>query len=334
MKISDFVKLTITIFLFGTSTSLKANCEAGGYFIHTKATYHKDSNIHFLKGGRDPKRVSSAFETMYTPLPAGKYKISNLLKCDSINIKVIKTDDEREPEKYSIEGCAEIDSSLKYFYQIDAAKKTIIIGKALAVKSNLEHNVSIIEKNIKSTLDKTTISADTIDPDFPNPEAKKIDRKDILNLPDYRFNHTQVGKSFIMSIALLEIQNLSKYYNLYDMPYAIKTPAEKIKMESAFSKMTASFPVIYFTKNEKTEFLGDGSWCSSKAVNDLMFNLFVIDKPSQPRTKLGDIYSYKITDAYDLNGDGEPDIITINDVVSYWLKDMNSLLVIESQYGC
>ncbi len=319
----------IVISIFALTTSAYANCEAGAYFIHTTATYHQNPMIQFLRGGNVPKNAAASYELLKSQVPSGKYKLINAPgKCDSVELNVTKGEDDYEPDIYKLSGCPDIQAETEFYYMVDVIKKTITAGKALSIRKNPNSNFSLIEKEAKLILEKTTLSSYSFDPDNTSDE-KKIDRNDIINRPNYAFSHTFIGNSFVMSIAELELKNLPKYFELYDIP-----KEEKSRIDKEFSQMTAAFPVIYFTNDYKTNYVADGSWCSSKAVKDLISQIFLWEKGKVIPKSLGPISKFEITKAYDLNNDGEPDIITINGSVSYWLKSTNELLVIGSQYGC
>lgn len=177
-------------------------------------------------------------------------------------------------------------------------------------------------------------------------EDKVIAKEDIKNLSNFPIVSTQVGKSLTMSIANLDIINLQKYFSVDGYKYY----GEKY---FKFEKRMAGFPVIFFTVNDRTFYVGDGSWCSEVPV--IYRNISLTDRELSKYVKsshsqmagpdeykqdqdgyfnLGKIHEYNVTAAYDFNNDGKPDILVINDAITYFVQDNGGLVVLESEQGC
>lgn len=306
--------------------SAYANCEAGAFFIHTTAVYHQNPKIQFLAGGSTSKLI---YPNNNSPsVKSEKYTLMNPIgKCQTVNIKMKEPEHDLDVLTYFITGCSEITKESNYFYYIDAEKKTIVIGKPLKFTKDKITNTTI-EKNITSLVEKNYIRTGPV---AKNATDYKFEKKDFPNSNYLTFEHTFIGTNFIVSVALIEISNISKYFGFYgNNPYDNDT-AKKNELLEIFNKKNLSFPVIYFTQKEKTQFVGDGSWCSDYAINELLEQYKYSKSKS---TTLGPVYKFDVTAAYDTNDDGIPNVITINDSFSYWINNDGTPLVIGIQLGC
>lgn len=323
--------LFVSLFVF--TNSAFANCEAGGYFIHTTAKYHTDVSMQVLKGlASEPKRVYGSGELMDSTPPEGEYKLVNSsLKCKSVTLKKksFMNSWDQQDFTYSIANCPEMDDGLVHYYFFDTLKRTIAVSKSLEITSKDTKNVnSKIELDAKKILETTSLS-----PESPSdgPGEMTIDKKDIVNYVNFPFSHTHVGKTFSMSIALLEIKNLQNYFKIS------RDPEIRKKYDDVLKLKTIVFPVIYFTMNAKTYYIGDGSYCSERPVREFVESLMSEDSSSKKQTvntSLGSIHTFAVTNAYDINNDGEPDVLQINNAFSYWIKENGELYVIEAEWAC
>jgi len=147
-----------------------------------------------------------------------------------------------------------------------------------------------------------------------------IEKSDIVNLKKLKFTHTQIGSAdqkFISSTTNLKIKNYGKYLaNVHkDKKYVIR-----------LNELLVNYPILLFTFGENTIFFGDGSPCL-----DYDSYMAAIQKKDNSDIVVSE---FKITSAFDLSGNGFPDIIVVNNDLIYLVDSEGKFYVVSSGIAC
>ena len=151
-------------------------------------------------------------------------------------------------------------------------------------------------------------------------EYGKISKKDIVNLNDLKFTHTLVGngdRRFISSTTSLKVKNYGKY---------LANVLTENKHVRRLNELLVGYPIILFTFGGETIFFGDGSPC-------IDYHSYMAAKEQKDNSVIG-FSGFQITSAYDLKGDGFPDIIVVNDELVYFIDSDGKVYVLSVGITC
>ena len=123
-----------------------------------------------------------------------------------------------------------------------------------------------------------------------------------------------------------------------------------------FENTKVGYPVLMFSSKGKVEYVGDGSHCSEVPVMHRNMELVnreekkrnpaykatrgeIADPSKFPKDKnglfdLGLLERFKVTNAFDMNGDNQVDVIEINNRFAYRILDGFRFEVINLGMGC
>ncbi|AUN98330.1 hypothetical protein DOM21_09545 [Bacteriovorax stolpii] len=300
----------IILFIISSRT-YATSCLDDIFSVNTQAKYFQNENILFYRGNGQPKRSNSSRKLDIH----GKFKqINPATKCDQVTISSKQIKDEMGSDDYevSLSGCSEITSKSSFYYMIDNEKKTISVSKPLVIIKSEEKIPSLNDEISKAIQTSSIYTSDRIDP------STQISKVDIQNIT---IKHFLTNKKPIVSVAMIELTNLSKYFN---SKYSEMYPSEK-----TFSKESASFPVLFLTQNNLKN-IGDGANCAAHRLS----NILNYGQNTKPNLNLGEIYPFNLTDAYDLNNDGNADVLIIDQSFTYWIDNTGELHIIDNDVSC
>lgn len=217
---ASMIKFFVTFsMIFFYSKSSFANCEAGAFLIHTTTAYLNNPKIQILKGS--PKRLLNIDngnpEIILSEVKLGEFKlIDSNYKCKNLKLEAIPFVEGvgEEYSTYKISNCAEIVDTKDHYYVFDTIKKTVSIGINLDIKPDGD---KILAKNAEieafKLIENSKFATST---EFSkNSWSESFSKEDIINSKKPAIEHTYIGDKFVMSIASLEIKNISKYYGIY-----------------------------------------------------------------------------------------------------------------------
>ncbi|MEM7349479.1 MAG: hypothetical protein AAF657_01650 [Acidobacteriota bacterium] len=325
--------LAAIILALSLAPPLYANCESGAYLIHTIAEYarlddtrrwyfrttpqgehlrldatvaHSDTVPRqltaFLRGPhRDTFHLSRLGERCAPDLePPGAV---TLAQTDNV---MVETHYVRFP------SCGASDDAGHAVFDRDS--KTLHLPTALPISpatefADLEALESTIEKKIFHLGLRASEGAEaTITPD------------DVDGIELQVLNVGQGEPAFRMIVAVLRLRHLDRL--LGSNGYQV--------LESLHSKL-AEFPVIFWQRPGGEPFyVGDGSWCSTYRLSMESS----VRQAAETVRNLGPMERFELTAAYDLSGDGQPEILVVNKVVAYYLEADDRLTVMDWQQGC
>lgn len=306
------------LMIFSFSNDGIANCEMGISAIHTIAEYRKSNlkKAFLVAKNRDLTRTSifkdlpfDLFEKVYTV----KTSIND---CKTLKLIKHKNFDVHYGPHYTVVGCPDFPNSA--IIEIDHEKSEVIIPTELVVKMSSPEDGSFIEKVSAALISKTGFTATS----SVNGKVGygTIEKSDIVNLKKLKFTHTQIGSAdqkFISSTTNLKIKNYGKYLaNVHkDKKYVIR-----------LNELLVNYPILLFTFGENTIFFGDGSPCL-----DYDSYMAAIQKKDNSDIVVSE---FKITSAFDLSGNGFPDIIVVNNDLIYLVDSEGKFYVVSSGIAC
>jgi hypothetical protein len=340
-------KLTRVVF-FATaalfvSPSVDANCEGGGYSIHTVATYAKPdpTRILFLyerqPDGLVRAKLGALEQTEEFKRFAGKWKvIYGGENCASVPSKVDPGYQERDsnaverPFILDTKKCESIrkNAPVRGYFLLNEQNRTIRFpremkvdrsGPAASEKMEMEKAIDRDLATRKLHLYTYGSESEARGPITPAMIAGK------------RFEWTTVGagsKAFDVAIAVLQLKGVKSAY--FPSPTdaeeagnpATRTDRKRYDIPSG----KADFPVIYFRSAGKDpKFVGDGSLCSY--VNYKKY-------PAPQSGSEGSFDRFSITRAFDLDHDEGIDLLEVNEQVTYRIRDGGALEVVNVGMGC
>jgi hypothetical protein len=93
--------------------------------------------------------------------------------------------------------------------------------------------------------------------------------------------------------------------------------------------------VIFFRRpGEPPRYAGDGSWCASANLGDLLGASAAEAPPREDAALLGAVERFRLTGAFDANADGAPDVLEVNERFAYLLEPDGRFFVIRYALGC
>lgn len=374
----------VSIYSFITiySKSTEANCEAGGYGIHTKATYKKsDENIYAILrdkvihintidesaeydkayneasiayqagGSAEPTEDSDVLLDNFRESLVGKYDVEFRNKrCNTVNIKKVRDGIYNNPQLIISDlFCKKFDSKNSAYIIINKEKKKLIIGERLPIVSSTKSEkpnlqVRNIILNNKFPIDSFYIYSTN---------AKTIEKDDIVNLSNFPVYITKIGKSFLLMRAELQVNNISKYFVSESKLNDSKEDEYKSYKNK---KIKIGYTVLMFSQNGKVKYVGDGSHCAShmifyknlkldnrnKMKRDPTLRIHPVEVAGENEYPLdkqgyydfGTLDKFKVTNAFDMNGDGNVDIIEVNERFAYRILNGFDFEVINYGWGC
>ncbi len=331
--------LALSTLLF--SSSMFA-CSDGGYWIHTPAKYKKPNQEFYVIIHKKRLMLTTnyhGYSDSHLKSILRNYDLFyNGAKCGKATIKKDGFDFYGN-DAYGIDrnGCDKLKISERTYAHINTQKGIMKVGQKLSISNEI--NTSNKKKEIREIIKKTKLWSNK---DFGI--VGRIQDKDIQNFESFPIKKVSVGKNFSMYIANLHIKNLGKYfggrgYANYGKEYE---RVEGVKVE---------YPVLFFEHGDKISYAGDASACSgwtvfdkyAGVVNRRMHAKNPKYKPSYGRVSptvrypkdseglnnLGLLEKFKITDAFDLDGDGVVDILVINQKFAFSIGKNGELEVID-----
>jgi hypothetical protein len=307
-----------------------ANCEAGGYWIHTVAEYktyepHRVILPYWKEGPESLGLDANGLDRLDDF--AGSLRKPNLSlrhderSCSGAAFTVRKR--YVQPHEYRLDApdCRELFEKLsgRGYLLLDQAEPAVRFSETLPIGvTDLEPDDRIaLEAQIRGQVMELTLYAEA------GPTGRFQDERiwpgDIVST---RVEVTTVGagpRPFVMAVAVLTLHNLDRLY-----PSIEWDPGLGAKLRGH----TIEYPVIFFRPpNAELRFVGDGSSCAVYPVAS------AASLPNPP-IQLGAIERFRLTGAFDTNSDGAPDLIEVNDRFTYLLEPDGTMLVVKVGLGC
>jgi hypothetical protein len=315
-----------------------ANCEAGGYAIHTIAQYKKpDPKRVFLLYRREESgkilAQTAATEEALTAIAGPLRMDSGTTSCTTISSgiwldsKFVPGDpySAEHPYHFSLEECDALRE------QIPGTGYLLLDTVAKAIRFPREMHVD--------------------ESPAPAAERKKIAdfvRQDLGNRVLYLFTYgreaysriepgvidgsraevTTIGRGdhrLVVHVELLRLTVRSALIGEHRATDAQTQREEDLRYGIASGK--ADFPVLYFKHPSRRDpmFIGDGSLCSY-----VQYQRY----PEPQAGAEGSFDRFRITRAFDFDLDGTADLIEVNDRFAYWLDASGVPEVIHYGLGC
>lgn len=323
----------------------KSNCEAGGYMIHTKATYKESDNLVYAILSEDGNIEINSLDDDDSSSPfrkslVGEYSVQyGNEKCSKAKVEIDGVDVYGNGQLLvSNMVCAGKKLNKSTYIVLDTLYRKIVIGQRLSLSKVSKRSPSNIERDI------------VLKNKFPGSHpSKNIEHKDIINLNNFQVHETLIGDSFSIVVAELYIKEVAKYFKQEGYAYYGKQYMN-------FENVKVGYPVLMFSTEGKTEYVGDGSHCSEVPV--MYRNMDLVNRemklkdqkyePSRgaiakddafPKDEnglhdLGLIDRFHVTNAFDMDGDGKVDVIEINGRFAYRVLDNFKFEVINMGMGC
>lgn len=293
-----------------------ANCEAGAYMIHTVAEYKPTgTGTPTLKYIIEKDIFKVRIPTNAGGKPISRRTLQTLTQVylDNSSCKLGKAAFNKDEMAlyqvhFPIGTCKELSNKVppKGFLVVDLKQRWLKIAHQLEVKAGgtgLPANETAMTKEVMTG--KIIPSRDL--GGKATSGARKLAKEDISQT---RFEYTTVG-NFQMAVMILTIINTKPYFPDLEN-FGVELKGRSIE-----------FPVIFFIENGKSpRFVADGSNCADVKIAQAR-----TETPLAPDR-------FKLSSAYDLNGDLSPDIIEVNDAFDYELAKGGKLWVIDFQQGC
>ncbi len=314
------------------------NCEVGGYMIHTLAEYKPFEPTRVVLpywkegGGRiglAPNYVDAAEGTALAS-PA-----LQLEHAGAVCAKPTYTMVERYRAPHDIQhrldtvGCDDLleDLPTHGYAFLDTTKLTMSFADALPIGAVqiTEEDRDSLEAEIGAWLPQLPLYAES----GPG-RGEGRGRIDASHIRGMRLELTTVGlgpRPFTLAIAVLELEGADE---LYDLSYfGTRLPA-RLRAGDRLE-----YPVIFFRRpGGAPTYAGDGSWCASVDVADLLGRGGHSPSNRDGDSLLGAVERFRLTGAFDANGDGAPDVLEVNGLVAYLLQPDGRFFVVRYAAGC
>lgn len=319
--------------LFAAALALAAppafgNCEAGGYWIHTLAEY-KPYEAHrvvlpYWKESRerialDSNGIDHQDAQYLDSLRSPELLLAHAnLRCAGTTFSLRERYVEPHELRLDAPRCEALLENLPShgYGLLDTTKHTLRFTDALPIGLvELDHaDRAALEAEVTARIPELTLYAETA-----GQNGERIEANDVVLS---RVETTTVGfapRPFVMAVAVLTLRNLDRLYP------SIEWDAE---LGTKLRGRTIEYPVIFFRSSAgELRYVGDGSSCATYPVAS------AASRPDPPRL-LGAIERFRLTGAFDTNGDGAPDLLEVNDRFTYLLEPDGRLLVVRVGLGC
>jgi len=325
------LKELIYFILISFSHYSYANCEAGGYGIHTKATYagsapERTYFVYTIENGQmGPYEYPLNHENIKLSEDAmvGGYTLHQFQnKCSPVDLTLSKNNDFKKQAAESVSfiwTLGQCEKSLKIpkrgYLQINFLSKDIRVGKKIAVgpeKATPEIAVSSkIEALVKDDIHKREINF-----------IQKTEKDAKIFAQDRDFNgidYQKIGSDFWVVTAWVRIEKTMESWREIDQ-YAFDQIKKSEKGMKAFD-----FPFLYFySKKGNLNWVGDGSSCVKASP--------YFDEKRKIKKSFGVLLGYgirfNVSNAFDMDGDEQPDLIEVNNNFTYELQKDGEIRVV------
>jgi hypothetical protein len=306
-----------------------ANCEAGGYMIHTVAKYADADSLEaavmiysveknqvkatkgaIVNGG--PAVFKETPEPITIQLGKEECKLKNGWSTETSTLS------DEETYILDLSACKGLAAKFlsKGYLFFNNVLKTVRFGKKLDVKEAKAEIHAELKKAAALDARKRKLERPGRIVEGVNTERANVEIKagEIKGEED---KVIELGKDFRMLTHTLLLSPLPP------LPKGQKEVQEGPATSplSADSKKLVTYPVLYFAppKAKEPTYIGDGSYCSS--------NIGI-------KGDAHDQGKFAVTNAFDFDLDGNPDLLEVNDRFTYWIDDKGEPLVINYGQGC
>jgi len=314
------------------------NCEVGGYSIHTLAEYKPSEPHRFVLpywkegGGR------LGFAPSYVegePVNALASPTLRLEHAGAVCANPSYTSIERYHAPHDIQhrldatACGALFENLPThgYAFVDTTRFVMSFADALPIDfvSLGEEDLASLEAEIAAQLPRLPLYAES------GPGGREgRGRIDASHIRGMRLEPTSVGlgpRPFVLAIAVLDLTGVDA---LYDLSYFGERLPARLRAEDRLE-----YPVIFFRRaGGAPTYAGDGSWCASVRVGDLLGRGGHAAPERGSSSLLGAAERFRLTGAFDANGDGAPDVLEVNERFAYLLEPDGRFFVIRIGAGC
>ena len=359
-----FVLLPLSLSLINLSTAW-ANCEAGGYSIHTIAEYRSSNRLgtfyYFYKQkgknhinvfntvvgdsqGVSPPNFRQDDIRVYLGKTHCTLNKSITAKIETTHVKDVY-DAMRRETKIFFDGCESFFSRLSNngYIVINDTSNKIYLPQALDINTDLKptkSEISEITKDIKDRIKQKKLV------------QGRISNKNVKKITVTKTTVGNVNPPFRMGVGILLLNN----------PFEVYPDMEGYRYYGEeymdFKDKLFEFPVLYFTSSEnKFSYIGDGESCGHvpmfyRNIQKVNSEMQAKDDKYKPKRKgysqfkniedyplgdkmfnLGPTDRFTITGAFDLTGDGYPNIIRVNERFVYSILEDEKIIVINYGMG-
>ena len=313
--------------MFCMPSSVRANCEAGADLMHTIAQYGSGApDTFFFLYTYDPANqqlmlqatagahgsVGTGVERESIRLMRGKASCSY-----ETAIEEQESDpDSMEPTKVKVPlaECAAFAEGIPRsgYLKIDHTTGTWFLPTELALTTTTQ--VPTAEQ--AAAIRTRSLARLTEWLNGNPPHTRALVESDVVNLQQPDITRTMAGESFSMWAVRYHLANL--------------TQMVQSLAQTESPPPVVGFPIVYFQRAKETPFfIGDGSWCA-------LYDGFPRPTPGSdsPGSNIPEIDRFTLTKAFDLSGDGLPDVLELNRLYAYHLDQAGKLWVIHYGEGC
>ena len=307
-----------------------ANCEVGGYLIHTVAEYKTCEPQRFVlpywkESASRLGFAETGIRCDHSALRGPKLSLSHGNQICS-RTAYSQVDRYKAPNdiEYRLDAprCGALLENLPShgYAFLDATQRTLRFTDALPI-GILELDASdraALEAEIEAQLPGLTLYAES--GILGQMLRGRIEPGDIASTQIETMTVGFGQRPFVMAIAVLTLRNLDRLYGGLEWLPADLAPRLRIN--------TIEYPVIFFRPSSgSARYVGDGSSCASTRA-------FRGDPQPETTPQLGAVERFRITGAFDSNDDGAPDVLEVNDRFAYLLEPDGRLFVVRFGLGC
>jgi hypothetical protein len=316
-------RLLIAISFITVASSCWANCESGGYIIHTVAEYGVPEglsfypytyikgvlNLNFSLSSKDSNNIVNhinanldnpeKFVRVRHRQEECRLRLQNKIEIISGGISYYN-----ETSSFSL--CLKNDQTIaeRGYARYDYKKQVLTLPSSLTIKT-VEYDRSEEQVIVQKIFDLRLKGDESLESRITRDDVSKID-----------FFSTRVGSGDDALEVITVVLNLINIERIF---------SSQIMSSDKLREKSAQFPVIFFKrKGETPKYVADGSWCASYRL---------MQKVERNVQSLGPVERFEIQSAYDFDNDGSADILVINRV-AYLLMKNGTIKVIDYPRGC
>lgn len=345
--------------IFTTQAYIFAHtCESGAYNINHNMKYKENlTDVLFIKTEIDKKQKLIRVYPLVADFRNGLSKVlenkKNIIKSVEFQKKkcllnenfilpfVDKMGDLMEPAAINLKKCSDNfvnnleDGYMRYFHK----EGKVWLSKKVEIKKVYNKKFKELQRDL---LEKTEKNEFRIYSEaFSKIKSLPLKKVHMVNYNTPDVISYKLGSNVELIKISYEIKDLEYLMSISSMVNTLKEIPSYLRTKKAWlktnperddyfkfkEKITANFPFLFLKiGKDKAKLIGDGAWCSD---NKVYYEFGLYKRKKIFKQNIGNLKEFKITGAFDVSGDGNTDLIELDEQFVFYIHPDKTLEVVE-----